>query len=233
MKKEIGFVGLLIKILVVYIFLMPALAGAQEEEVVIRTTMAEYDEETGRIFAQGESTITWQGITMVCPYLELDTIKQEATSSGEIVITWEGARVEARELFFSGEDNRAHLSGVDGVSDTHSFSAAEVVFDFTRERMVMTGNPLLELSEYTIRAQSIEHSFPARSWLASSVTLTRPGWEGSSERAFYREGDEVIELSGNARVRREESTLQGNKVLVFLETGRVRVEGDVEITIAQ
>lgn len=233
MRKKKVFSGLLVHIAAVLLALIPAWAEAVEDEVVIRTTMAEYDEETGRIYAQGESTITWQGVTMVCPYLELDTRTQEATSSGEIIITWEGARVEAQEMFFSGEKNQARLSRVRGVSDEYAFSAAEVDFDFTGERMVMKGDPLLELSEYTVRALSIEHSFPSKAWFASSVTLTRPGWEGRSSRAVFREGDDVIELSGDARIRREDSTLRGEKVLVFLETGRVRVEGDVEITITQ
>ncbi|HSV31403.1 MAG TPA: LptA/OstA family protein [Atribacteraceae bacterium] len=200
-------------------------------EVVIRTSLAEYDEETGLLSARGESTITWQDITMICPYLEVDTLKREAHSSGDIRVLWGGKTIVAEKLHFLGKENRATLEEVTGTGADMHLSAGLAAFDFTAEQVSLTGNPILRINDYEMRSDAIRYSFAAQYWEAAPVWLSRQDWEGRADRGMFREGSDSIELVGNARVEREGSLLQGEKITVFHATGRIRVEGDVEITI--
>jgi lipopolysaccharide assembly outer membrane protein LptD (OstA) len=75
-------------------------AVQSSSDVTLKTSSAEFDEKTGIIYAKGQSTIQWQDVTMICPYLEVDTVKQEAKSEGEIQVVWEDKTIFPRLCFF-------------------------------------------------------------------------------------------------------------------------------------
>jgi lipopolysaccharide transport protein LptA len=61
--------------------------------------------------------------------------------------------------------------------------------------------------------------------------IAKEGWSGQSKSAYYQEGSNFIVLEGNATVEKDGNQLRGEKILIDVETGKVRVEGNVEINI--
>ena len=202
-----------------------------QSEVILKTSSAEYDEKTGIIYAKGQSTIQWDGITMICPYLEMDTLKQEAKSDGEIQAVWEDKTVQSRSLYFYGKDKKVIMTDIQGKGKDFSFQTKTIDFFLSPGKIVLTGNPILLVKDFQIKSQRIEYVINDKKWLASTVVIEKEGWSGQSNSGFYQEGSEFIVLEGNARVEKNGNLLRGEKILINALTGKVKVEGNVEINI--
>jgi len=231
-KNQGGRMRKIIFCVLAFFFFPSLLLFAQEEEVVltITTPQAEYDAETGKIVAQ-VSTFTWQDVKVVCPFLEIDTQTQEARSEGNISISWSDFQAQARALYYQGKENRLNFLGIEGSNPEMRFSTGEACFDFNQKRLCLTSSPLLVLQDWEVRAQNIEYSLEEKAWEAHIVRVEREDWQGRAEKALYREGDEFITLEGEAEVQGDSNLLRGEKIFVYLDSGRVRVEGNVEIKL--
>ncbi len=214
----------------IFLLFFPPFLFAQEETILITTPQAEYDAETGKIMAQ-VSTLTWQDVKVVCPFLEIDTQTQEAKSEGNIDISWGDFQVRARSLYYRGKENQLSFSGIEGANPEVSFSTGEARFDFDQGKIYFTSSPVLILQGWELRAQIIEYALEEEFWEAQIVTVEREGWQGRAQRAFYHEGDDFITLEGRAEVQGDGNLLRGEKMFVYLGSGRVKVEGNVEIEL--
>jgi len=202
-----------------------------ESEVTLKTSSAEFDETTGFIYAKGQSTIQWRGVTMTCPYLEVDTVKQEAKSDGEIKVTWEDKMVLSRSLFFVGKEKKVSMTDIQGKGKDFTFQTKAMDFLFSTGKIILTGDPVLRVKDFQIKPQRIEYTIDTKKWQATAVSIVKEGWLGQSNSAFYQEGTEFILLEGNARVEKNGNLLRGEKILINTLTGKVKVEGNVEINI--
>ncbi|MCX6088916.1 MAG: hypothetical protein NTX88_00785 [Candidatus Atribacteria bacterium] len=222
-------------ILVTILFCSHPVFGVNEKlpggEVTIKTSSAEYDEQSGTIRARGESTIQWKGVTMNCPFLEFDTVKQEAKSEGDIKITWEEKTVMAKSLLYIGKENQSRMDTVNGKGKDLYFQSKKMDFFFNTGKILLTGNPLLQLRGFQLLSQQIEYSLDVKKWQASAVSIQKEGWKGKADHALYQEGMDSIVLDGNAQVEKEGNLMKGKQILVNLTTGQVKVEGNVEINI--
>jgi len=226
----------LVLIFILFLFLWVkvgtnANAAQSSSDVTLKTSSAEYDEKTGIIYAKEQSTIQWEGVTMICPYLEVDTIKQEAKSEGEIKIIWEDKTVFSQSLHFFAKDKRVVMDDVQGKGKDFSFQTKKMDFLLTPGKIILTGSPLLLINNFQIRPQQINYSMNEKKWLASVVTILREGWTGQSKSAYYQEGSSFIVLEGDATVIKDGNQLRGEKILIDVNTGKVKVEGNVEINI--
>lgn len=206
------------------------LAQKAGETLLITTPQAEYDVETGKIVAQ-TSTFTWQDVKVVCPSLEIDTKTQEARSEGEIDISWSDFKARAHSLYYQGSGNILNVSEIEGSNPEMRFSTGEAHFDFNQQKLHLTSSPLLVLQGWEVRAQNIEYFLENKVWEAQVVRVEKEGWQGRAQRALYREGDDFITLEGEAEVQGDSNLLRGEKIFVYLESGRVKVEGNVEIEL--
>ncbi|NLJ48513.1 MAG: hypothetical protein GX428_02855 [Candidatus Atribacteria bacterium] len=206
-------------------------AGQSSSDVILKTSSAEYDEKTGIIYAKGQSTIQWQGVTMICPYLEVDTLKQEAKSEGEIKVVWEDKTIFSHSLFFYGKDKKVVMTDIQGKGKDFSFQTKKMDFFLSPGKIILSGSPLLMVNNFQIRPQQIDYSLNDKKWLASSVAIAKEGWTGQSKSAYYQEGSSFIVLEGNATVEKNGNQLRGEKILIDVDTGKVKVEGNVEINI--
>lgn len=206
-------------------------AVQSSSDVTLKTSSAEFDEKTGIIYAKGQSTIQWQGVTMICPYLEVDTVKQEAKSEGEIQVVWEDKTIFSQALFFYGKDKRVVMTDIQGKGKDFSFQTKKMDFFLSPGKILLTGNPILMINSFQIRPQQVDYSLNEKKWLASSVVIVKEGWSGQSKSAYYQEGSDFIVLEGNATVEKDGNQLRGEKILIDTETGKVKVEGNVEINI--
>jgi len=213
-----------------FLFLSSSLFAQEEERVLITTPQAEYDAETGKIVAQ-VSTFTWRDVKVVCPSLEIDTKTQEARSKGKIDISWSNFKVQAQSLYYQGSGNRLDVSGIEGSNPEMRFSTGEAHFDFNQKKLYLTSSPLLVLRGWEMRAQNIEYSLEEKVWEAQTVTINKEDWQGGAQKAFYREGDDFITLEGGAEVQGDKNLLRGEKIFIYLDSGRVKVEGNVEIEL--
>lgn len=206
-------------------------AVQSSSDVTLKTSSAEFDEKTGIIYAKGQSTIQWQGVTMICPYLEVDTVKQEAKSEGEIQVVWEDKTIFSQALFFYGKDKKVVMTDIQGKGKDFSFQTKKMDFFLSPGKILLTGNPILMINSFQIRPQQVDYSLNEKKWLASSVVIVKEGWSGQSKSAYYQEGSDFIVLEGNATVEKDGNQLRGEKILIDTETGKVKVEGNVEINI--
>lgn len=206
-------------------------AVQSSSDVTLKTSSAEFDEKTGIIYAKGQSTIQWQDVTMICPYLEVDTVKQEAKSEGEIQVVWEDKTIFSQALFFYGKDKRVVMTDIQGKGKDFSFQTKKMDFFLSPGKILLTGNPILIINSFQIRPQQVDYSLNEKKWLASSVVIVKEGWSGQSKSAYYQEGSDFIVLEGNATVEKDGNQLRGEKILIDTETGKVKVEGNVEINI--
>ncbi|HXL02633.1 MAG TPA: LptA/OstA family protein [Candidatus Atribacteria bacterium] len=218
-------------LILAFLFLFSPFLLAQEEETVLITTpQAEYNAETGKIVAQ-VSTFTWRDVKVVCPFLEIDTKTQEARSEGNINISWGDFQVQAQSLYYQGDKNRLDFSGIKGSNPEMNFSTGEAHFDFNQKKLYLTSSPLLILQGWELRAQGIEYSLEEKTWEAQVVRVEKEAWQGRAEKAFYREEDDFITLEGGAEAQGDGNLLRGEKILIYLDSGRVKVEGNVEIEL--
>ena len=229
-KKSYQFILLIFVILLLWIVGVFA-ADQNSSDVTLKTSSAEYDEKTGIIYAKGQSTIQWKGITMICPYLQVDTLKQEAKSDGDIQVIWEDKKISSKSLYFYGKDRKIIMTDIQGKGKDFSFQTKKMDFLFTPGKIVLTGEPLLTVNSFQIKPQQVDYSINEKRWLASSVVITKEGWFGQSKSAYYQEGSEFIVLEGNAQVEKGGNQLRGEKIFINVESGKVRVEGNVEINI--
>jgi|YNPBryunderm2012_1023409.scaffolds.fasta_scaffold00793_9 lipopolysaccharide export system protein LptA len=204
--------------------------GEQKSAVVIRTPAAEYDEKTGKIVAQN-STIEWQGIKVVCPSIEVDTGAQEVRSSGNIDITWEDFKARAQSLFYKRSDNVLVMSSVSGGNAGLRFSAQKMNLDFTREVILLTGEPTFQTRDLNLQAQEVEYFLKDKIWQAQKVDLAKGEWKGKAQKARYNPAEQYVILEEQAQVWKGENILRGTRIRIYLDTGQVKVEGDVEINI--
>ncbi|QPM67196.1 LptA/OstA family protein [Atribacter laminatus] len=221
-------------VLIIFLFLLSRegiTAAQSSSDVTLKTSSAEFDEKTGIIYAKGQSTIQWQGVTMICPYLEVDTVKQEAKSEGEIQVVWEDKTIFSQSLFFYGKEKKVVMTDIQGKGKDFSFQTKKMDFFLSPGKILLTGNPLLMINSFQIRPQQVDYSLNEKKWLASSVVIAKEGWSGQSKSATYQEGSNFIVLEGNATVEKDGNQLRGEKILIDVETGKVRVEGNVEINI--
>ena len=168
---------------------------------------------------------------MICPYLEVDTVKQEAKSEGEIQVVWEDKTIFSQALFFYGKDKRVVMTDIQGKGKDFSFQTKKMDFFLSPGKILLTGNPILIINSFQIRPQQVDYSLNEKKWLASSVVIVKEGWSGQSKSAYYQEGSDFIVLEGNATVEKDGNQLRGEKILIDTETGKVKVEGNVEINI--
>ena len=221
-------------VLIIFLFLLSRegiTAAQSSSDVTLKTSSAEFDEKTGIIYAKGQSTIQWQGVTMICPYLEVDTVKQEAKSEGEIQVVWEDKTIFSQSLFFYGKEKKVVMTDIQGKGKDFSFQTKKMDFFLSPGKILLTGNPLLMINSFQIRPQQVDYSLNEKKWLASSVVIVKEGWSGQSKSAYYQEGSDFIVLEGNATVEKDGNQLRGEKILIDTETGKVKVEGNVEINI--
>jgi len=204
--------------------------GEQKSAVVIRTPAAEYDEKTGKIVAQN-STIEWQGIELVCPSIEVDTRAQEVRSSGDIDITWEDFKARAQSLFYKRSDNILVMSNVSGGNAELRFSAQKMNLDFTREVISLAGEPAFQTRDLNLQAQEVEYFLKDKIWQAQKVDLVKGEWRGKAQKARYHPAAQYVILEEQAQVWKGENMLRGTRIRIHLDTGQVKVEGDVEINI--
>ena len=177
------------------------------------------------------STFTWREVKVICPFLEIDTQTQEARSEGKIDISWSNFQAQAQSLYYQGGENRLDFSGVEGSGSDMRFSTGEARFDFNQKKLYLISSPLLVLRGWEVRAQNIEYSLEEKVWEAQTVTINKEDWQGGAQKAFYREGDDFITLEGGAEVQGDKNLLRGEKIFIYLDSGRVKVEGNVEIEL--
>jgi len=231
MRKEIIW-PILLWFFFLFLWDIQGMAAVQSSsDVTLKTSSAEYDEKTGIIYAKGQSTIQWQGVTMICPYLEVDTLKQEAKSEGEIKVVWEDKTVFSQSLLFYGKDKKVVMTDIQGKGKDFSFQTKKLDFFLSPGKIILTGNPLLMVNNFQIRPQQIDYHLNEKKWLASSVVIAKEGWAGQAKSAYYQEGSDFIILEGNATVEKGGNQLRGEKILIDVNTGKVKVEGNVEINI--
>lgn len=217
-----------------HFFFRNILGWAGEEQqispVVIRTSSAEYDEKTGKIVAQS-STIEWKGVIVHCPFLEVDTTTQEARSHGDISITWEDLQAETQDLFYRRSDNILVLSEVSGGNKKLSFAAQKMEFDLTQEIIRFVGTPFLQTQDLLLKADLVAYPLRNGVWQAHGVSFERGEWKGKATEAQYAPAENLLFLQGEAQVWKGENVLRGERIRVHLDTGQIKVEGDVEINI--
>jgi len=217
-----------------FILLCGPLGLAEEKKeasrVVIRTPSAEYDEKTGKIVAQN-STIEWQGVKVTCSFIEVDTKAQEVRSNGAIDITWENFKARAQDLLYRRSDNILVMSGVSGGNAELRFSAQKMNLDFPQEIIRLSGTPSFQTRDLLLQAQEVEYSLKARTWQAKKVNLEKGEWKGKAEKAWYSPIEQYVLLEEQAQVWKGENILRGERIRLYLSTGQVKVEGDVEINI--
>ncbi len=202
----------------------------EASKVVIRTSSAEYDEKTGKIVAE-VSTLEWQGIRIVCPFLEVDTKTQEVKSEGEIRITWDDFTAQAKSLWYRRSENILTLSAITGGNTSSRFTSQTMDFDFTSNVIRLHGSPSLQLKDLTLRADEVQYLLAQKLWQAQGVEVTRGEWQGKARQARYSEKDRSVVLEEEARVWKGENVLRGQRILLGVDTGQVKVEGDVEINL--
>ncbi|MDK2896839.1 MAG: lipopolysaccharide export system protein LptA [Candidatus Atribacteria bacterium] len=207
------------------------LAEEEPETVVIRTSLAEYDEETGKIRAEGESVIEWDRVKIICPFLEIDSQKGEAWSEGEIRILWDDYSVRATSVHYVSQENRAWLQKTEGGKTDIFFAADEVLLDFSASQIRLEKAPFLVIQEVELGGKEIVYFWEEQVWRASQINLTSEGWKGKANRAIYQEGNDYLELLEKVEVEKEGGVLQGEKMVMSLDGKKVRVEGEVEINL--
>ncbi|MEN3185724.1 MAG: LptA/OstA family protein [Atribacterota bacterium] len=203
---------------------------SQSPAVVIRTPSAEYDEKSGKITAQN-SIVEWQGIKVTCPFIEVDTKTQEVRSSGDIGITWEDFNAKAQSLFYRRADNVLTMDNVSGGNAELKFTAQKMNLDFVRGVIRFSEAPSFQTKDVVLRAQEVEYSLKGKAWWAKKVNLERGDWRGQAQKAHYSPLEQYVLLEGKAEVFKGENVLRGERIRLDLNTGQVRIEGDVEINI--
>ncbi|MGQ9473972.1 MAG: LptA/OstA family protein [Candidatus Caldatribacteriaceae bacterium] len=221
-------------VLLSVLFFCTAIGWAEDEQqispVVIRTSSAEYDEKTGKITAQ-ISTIEWQGVIVHCPFLEVDTTTQEARSHGDISITWEDLQAKTQDLFYRRSDNVLLLGDVSGGNKELSFAAQKMEFDLAQKAIRFLGTPFLQTQDLVLRAERVAYLLQNGVWQAHCVNFERGEWKGKATEAQYAPAENLLFLQGEAQVWKGGNILRGERIRVHLDTGQIKIEGDVEINI--
>ncbi len=212
-------------------FFLPVTAQEGFSEITIHTSSVEYDENTGKIVAPGASTIEWGGVVIHCPALEVDTEKRELKSSGEINITWGTYRVKALELLYRGEENRLLLERVEGSGEGVVFTAPQVQVDFEKGQLIAEGEVSFGLEPFDLKCAKLIYSFQDKTWTASEVHLSGEGWEGQAQKAVFKEGASFISVLGGARIVKGNHSMVGDEILIYPETRKIQVKGEVSINI--
>lgn len=208
-----------------------AVEESKASGVIIRTPAAEYDEQTGKIVAQN-STIEWRGVKVICPSIEVDTRTQEVRGSGTIDILWEDFKGQAKSLFYRRSDNILSLSEVSGGNPEIRFSAQAMNLDFTQEVVRLLGSPTFQARDLVVQAKEVWYFFvTGKTWQARTVNLEKGEWKGKAEKAQYSPLEKYVLLEEQAQVWKGENILRGERIRLDLQTGQVKVEGDVEINL--
>ncbi|BER93236.1 LptA/OstA family protein [Atrimonas thermophila] len=212
-------------------YFFPILAQEGFSEITIRTSSVEYDENTGKIVAPGASTIEWGEVVIRCPALEIDTEKRELKSTGEIDITWGEYQINASELFYQGEANRLWLEKVEGSGKEVVFAAPQVQIDFEARQLLAEGEVSFKLEPFELGCTKLVYSFQDRTWMAFEVHLSGEGWEGQAQRAVFKEGSPFISILGGAKIVKGNHSMVGDEILIYPETRKIQVKGEVSINI--
>ncbi|MCS7242484.1 LptA/OstA family protein [Candidatus Caldatribacterium sp.] len=200
----------------------------EEEAIVVRTQEAEYDEQSGKIVAR-DATLTWKGLTVLCPSLEVDTKTQEIRTQGEIQVTFGGLEARIERLLYTRATNTLRVFSFSGRAQNLAFSAQEGVFDLTKGVVTFSGNPVLSVRGFTLSFEEAHYVFATKTWQGRNVSVSREGWSGRAKRALYTEGTSLLILEEEATISKGGSSLRGERIVVNLDTSQVKVEGNVEI----
>ncbi len=113
-----------------------------------------------------------------------------------------------------------------------SFDAGSIDFDDRANRVVLSGDVIVEQAGLTVRSQRMLASYTdsgsldvQRITANGGVVVTRGNERASGDVAVYDFGRRIITMSGNVRLRRGGDTLNGGRLVIDLASGLSSIDG--------
>lgn len=113
-----------------------------------------------------------------------------------------------------------------------SFDAGSIDFDDRANRVVLSGNVVVNQAGLSVRSNRMLASYTddgsldvQRITANGSVVVTRGGERASGDVAVYDFGKRIITMAGNVSLSRGGDTLKGERLVINLASGRSSVDG--------
>lgn len=169
-----------------------------------------------------------------------DDSNGETNLSGNAYIKTESMEIKADRIVLSGEDYRfikaeGNVTGEN--SESHmEFTCDTMAFDRTTKIATLEGNVSLVDQENDVKAnaQIIEYNQDTDvAVLQIKVNLTQKENICSGAYAVYQKKEQLLELSGNAQIKKNSDTFRAQLITLNMETQDITLDGNVKGSITE
>lgn len=169
-----------------------------------------------------------------------DDSNGETKLEGNAYIKTESMEIKANSIILSGEDYRyikaeGAVSGVN--SESHmEFTCDNMSFDRTTKVATLEGNVSLIDKENDVKAnaQIIEYNQETDvAVLQIKINLTQKENVCSGAYAVYQKKEQLLELSGNAQIKKNSDTFRAQLITLNMETQDITLDGNVKGSITE
>lgn len=169
--------------------------------------------------------------------------KKNATTTvlqGNAQITTEEMEIFADKIELSGEDYKnIRAEGKVKGKNTKSgmeFTCAEMEYDRTSKLAVLTGDVDLKDTENDVTAKAQVISYNSETDIAImqiGINLVQKDNVCSASYAVYYKKTQMLNLSGNAKIKQKEDTFRAQQITLNMETEEITLDGRVKGTVSE
>lgn len=154
------------------------------------------------------------------------------TDLGKIALGWAAGGLALGTVLAGGMTLSAQTIASHNTRAPVSFDAGSIDFDDRANRVVLSGNVVVNQAGLTVRSQRMLMNYTDQGSLEvqqitanGGVVVTRGNERASGDVAVYDFTRRVITMAGNVELRRGGDTLRGGRLVIDLASGVSSVDG--------
>ena len=160
--------------------------------------------------------------------------RKSPSDLGKIALGWAAGGVAMGAVIALGMSASAQTIASHDTNAPVSFDAGSIDFDDRANRVVLSGNVVVNQAGLSVRSNRMLASYTddgsldvQRISANGGVVVTRANERASGDVAVYDFGKRIITMAGNVSLRRGSDTLRGDRLVINLATGLSSVDGRV------
>ena len=151
---------------------------------------------------------------------------------GKVALGWAAGGVAMGSVIALGMGASAQTIASHNTNAPVSFDAGSIDFDDRANRVVLSGNVVVNQAGLSVRSNRMLASYTddgsldvQRITANGGVVVTRANERASGDVAVYDFGRRIITMAGNVSLSRGSDTLRGERLVINLATGLSSVDG--------